>query len=241
MLADSNLFFGSYEDALSIARHDQHQFKIVRINYYTGNPFIRTSMTFNITFEDGTITMPYGGDFILSQQFESYVLETPDLFPLRFPVKIASREIRAMEKLAITSFFPWDEAYVNLRIYDGRTSMWFDSLNLPNPDRPYITRIIFTHWSNRNNHREIEAIVPFFGTNHPKYRLILTSYDIMAYVFLEWPYFTTTLLDVEDRTKYPRILHSWSSNVLVACLYCLIIYTTQFSTDIFTREGVVLR
>ena len=44
-------FFGTFEQALDIARHDQHQFKIISINYFTGNPFIRTSMTFNVTFE----------------------------------------------------------------------------------------------------------------------------------------------------------------------------------------------
>ena len=134
-------YFGSYEQALQIARHDQHQFNIVSFNYYSGNPFVRTSMTFNITFEDGTIDLPYGGDFILSQQFEAYVLATPELFPLRFPVKTFPREIRAIEKLAITSVSPFVEAYVNLRIYDGRTSMWFDNLRLPNKTRPYITRI----------------------------------------------------------------------------------------------------
>ena len=203
-------FFGSYEDALVIARHDQHQFTIVSFNFYTGNPHIRTSMTFNVTFEDGTITLPYGGDFILSQQFEEYIMATPELFPLRFPVKIASREITKMEKLAITTVSPSVEAYVNLRIYDGRTSAWFDSLSLPKPTHPYITRIIFTHWFKRHNTTKIGAIVPFFGTNHPKYRLVLTAYDIMAFVSLDWPYWTTTLLEEKDRIKYPRISQYWS-------------------------------
>ena len=116
-----------------------------------------------------------------------------------------------MEKLAITSVSPLlflFEDFVNLRIYDGRTSMWFDNLRLPDKTRPYITRIIFSHWCRRANHCEIEAIVPFFGTTHPKYKLILTTYDIMAYVLLDWPYWTTTLLDNNDRIKFPQLLQS---------------------------------
>ena len=97
------------------------------------------------------------------------------------------------------------EAFVNLRIYDGRTSMWYDSLNLPNPSLPYITRIYFTRWYNSNNHLEIEAIVPFFGPTRPKYKLILTAYDILAFIFMDLPYWTTILLEDNDR-RFPQIL-----------------------------------
>ena len=199
-------FFGTFEEAVSIARHDQHQFNIIQFNYYTGNPFLRTSMTFNITFEDGTITMPYGGDFIDSQQFEAYILATPELFPLRFPVKVATREINRLERLAITSATPGMEAFVNIRIYDGKTSVWFDSLQLPHKDKPYLMPIRFTKWYYRNSQRLIEAVVPLFGNTHPKYTLYLTSYDIIAYVRFEWEYWTTILLDEQKLAQYPQIL-----------------------------------
>jgi hypothetical protein len=102
------------------------------------------------------------------------------------------------------------EAFVDLRIFDGRSSMWFDSLNLPEKTLPYITRIIFTKWANRNNHREIEAIVPFFGSKHPKYKLILNSYDIMAYVFLldDYPYWTSVLVEDKHKRIFPQLLRS---------------------------------
>ena len=198
-------FFGTYEDALLIARHDHHQYAITCFNFYRGNPFVRTSLIFNVTFEDGTIEMPYGGDFINSQQFDYYILSQPELYPLRFPAKLAIREVRNLEKLAITSVMPNTEAFVNLRIYDGRTSMWYDSLNLPNPSLPYIVRIYFTRWYNRNNHLEIEAIVPFFGPTHSKYKLILSAYDIRAFIFMDLPYWTTILLEDNDR-RFPQIL-----------------------------------
>ena len=198
-------FFGTFEQALDIARHDQHQFKIISINYFTGNPFIRTSMTFNVTFEDGTIDLPYGGDFISSQQFEDFTLAIPILFPLRFPANVALREVRKIEKLAITAVWPGVNAFVDFRIYDGRTSAWFDSLSLPDKTRPYITPITFTRWEHHNG-LEIEAIVPIFGAHHQKYKLILSAYDVMAYVFIDWPYFTTNMLDFADRNKFPQLL-----------------------------------
>ena len=187
-------FFGTYEDAIQIARHDQHQYYIVSINFFTGNPFVRTSMSFNVTFDDGTITMPYGDDLRKSQQFDQYINALPILFPLRFPAKVAQKEVRKMELLAITTVGPTTDAYVDFRIYDGNSSTWFDSLGLPNQEKPYITAITFTKWHNKT-HREIEAVVPFFGPTHPKYKLILTAYDVMAYVHLDCDYWNTILID----------------------------------------------
>ena len=166
-------FFGTEEQALEIAAHDQHQFKITSINYFTGNPFVRSSMSFNVTFSDGTIDLPYGSDFIYSQQYEQYVNALPILFPLRFSARVAMQEVRKMERLTITAVQPQTEALVDFRIYDGRTSAWFDSLSLPDKTLPYITPIVFTEWEDPRTRREIVAVVPFFGVNHPKYKLIL--------------------------------------------------------------------
>ena len=200
-------FFGTYEQAISIARHDQHQYDIVSFNFYSGNPFIRTSMVFNVTFEDGTIDLPYGGDFIFSRQFEEYCKSQPELFPLLFPAKIALQKIKQMQSLAITDFQPGMDGFVNIRIYDGRKSMWFDSLKLPIKDKSYITPIRFTKWYG-SNQRVIEAIVPIFGRHHSKYTLYLTAYDLMAYVFADEPYWTTVLLDKQDLIRNPQILKS---------------------------------
>jgi hypothetical protein len=199
-------FFGTREQAITIAKHDHHQFNIISFNYYTGNPFVRTSLSFNITFEDGTINMPYGGDFIHSEQFESYILAIPELFPLRFSAKLALKEVRKLEKLAITTISPSKHAFINLRIYDGQTSTWFDSLNLPYHNKTYITPIIFTKWYHRHNHSMIVAIVPIFDKTHDKHTLFLTSYDMMAYVLLDRPSGdSTVLLNFENQDKYPQL------------------------------------
>ena len=179
-------FFGTYAQALDIARHDQHQYLIEAINFFTGNPFVRSSMTFNVRFEDGTITMPYGDDLAQSQQFEQFVWANPALFPLRFTAKQALQEVSKINKLAIADFQPGDKAFLDLRYYDGRSSSWFDSLELPRstPTLPvsvnlmYVTPIVFTRWLNAKR-TEIEASVPFWG---PASMIRLKSYDVQAYV-----------------------------------------------------------
>ena len=200
-------FFGDEEKALSVARHDQHQFRIISFNFYTGNPLVRTSMVFNITFEDGTVDMPYGGDFIYSEQFMQFCLSKPELYPLRFTAKIAMQNIKRIEKLAISDFQPDMEAFVNMRIYDGLSSTWFDNLRLPDKTYPYITPIRFTRWYNRS-HRILEAVVPIFGPTHPKYTLFLTAYDFMTYVLPDRPYWESHLLEQPDLIRYPQILRS---------------------------------
>jgi hypothetical protein len=199
-------FFGSLADAIEIAQHDQHQVLIKSINYFTGNPHVRSSMTFNVTFVDGTIDMPYGEDLRNSQQFDQYVQSLPILFPLRFTASAAKTEIRKLNKLAILNVQPNSRSYVDLRIYDGTSSTWFDSLSLPDPTRPYLTPIVFTRWINRTQ-REIEAIVPFFPPTHPKHKIVLNYYDTMAYVHLEWEYWSDHNLEFDSQRKaFPQIM-----------------------------------
>ena len=46
----------------------------------------------------------------------------PILSPLRFPALRVLQEVRNMEKLVITPVVPLSEAFLDLRIYDGRSS-----------------------------------------------------------------------------------------------------------------------
>ena len=76
-------FIGTSSDAERIAMLDDNQYLIISINFYTGNPFVRQSMTFNVTFDDGTISMPYSNDLATSQQFVHYITTIAELYPLR--------------------------------------------------------------------------------------------------------------------------------------------------------------
>jgi hypothetical protein len=113
-----------------------------------------------------------------------------------------------MNKLSILDYSPGMEAFVILRIYDGESSTWYDNLNLPEPHKPYITPIRLTRWYNAK-HTILEAVVPIFGKNHPKYTIYLYYYDFMAYVFAEKPQdYQAHLLDQQDLIRFPQILTS---------------------------------
>ena len=73
--------------------------------------------------------------------------------------------------------------------------------------KPYITRVIFKKWYSKN-HTTIVGIVPFFPVDHEKHTLWFTAYDIMAFVYMDWPYWTTTLIDaqVSLSAQYRKIL-----------------------------------
>ena len=89
------------------------------------------------------------------------------------------------------------EAFVNIRIYDGRSSTRFDNLGLSDRKYPYITPIRSTRRYS-SNHSIIEAVVPIFGAQHSKYTLYLTAYDLRAYILSDRPYWESYLLEPQD-------------------------------------------
>jgi hypothetical protein len=106
-----------------------------------------------------------------------------------------------MERLAITDVQPGMQAFVDLRIYDGQKSAWFNRLNLPMKTKPYIIRVNCTACSVM-----FVGTIPFFPPNHSKHTLWFSAFDLMAFVYMEWPYFSTVLLNESKRAKFPQIL-----------------------------------
>ena len=168
-------FFGSLQDAIELAKLDHNQYEIISFNWYRGNPHVRTSMEFSVTFEDGTITMPYSTDLADSQQFHEYVHLVPALFPLRYTAIEAKKVVAKLSKLTITTVSIGDLAFLNLRYFDGETSAWFDSLNLPHPSKLWVANIRFIAWPNKQ-YCKIKAHVDIFNAS-----FIFTSYDIDSF------------------------------------------------------------
>jgi len=106
-------------------------------------------MEFSVTFEDGTITMPYSNDLADSKQFHEYVQLVPALFQLRYTAVEAKRVIAKLSKLTITTVSIGDLAFLNLRYFDGDNSAWFDSLNLPHRDKLWVAQVRFMAWQNQ--------------------------------------------------------------------------------------------
>ena len=182
------------------ARLDKNQILIICINYFSGNPFIRTSLSFNITFSDTSVVdVPYSRDLFDSAPFEAYVTSRPCLYPLRFDTaELGVKSVTALNKLAITDFNIGDIAYLNLRYFDGRKFAWFDSLDLPSKVSDYIVLVRFSTWLN-SAHSKVSVYCPIFDA---KYRL---SYaDVVMFIFSAiLP--SSILVNESFRLSHPRI------------------------------------
>ena len=192
-------FIGSPEEALDIARLDQNQVFIRSINHFYGNPHVRKSMSFNVTFEDSTtFDLPYRKDLADSQQFQQYVECIPYLFPLRASLVKSQAAIAAINKCAITDYAPGDKAFLDMRFFDGTKSEWFDSKMKPHPDRQHVTPLEFKVWKGKLN-TAIQACCPILQ-RHFKLR----PYDIQALVV---PQCTPDMVLVDARflKKYPQL------------------------------------
>ena len=169
-------FFGSREDAIRVAMNDKDQMGIVSIDWSTGNPHIRTSMVFGITWADGFQSIRYNADLAAAQQFKDYAHSRPDLLPLRYTRDQANKEIRRINTNTIDSVSLDQYIYLNLRYFDGSTSVWYDNLSLPHPEKTYVTKGKVVSWVNQGRNR-VKIRVDIFKASYT-----LTTYELQAYV-----------------------------------------------------------
>jgi hypothetical protein len=78
-------FYGSQEEATTLAQVDYQQFVIADITAYRGDPHLRSKMEFLITYEDGTISWKsWDQDLFRSLPYEQFCRSVPQLRPLVF-------------------------------------------------------------------------------------------------------------------------------------------------------------
>ena len=174
-------FFGGRDKALEIAKLDKNQFHILSFNYFSGNPHRRKSLSFNITFEDGTVDRLYDADLAASEQYQAYVQRVKYLFPLRHAtIKAAKSAITALNKTVITSLRPGDIVYMDLRFFNGWgrvATEWYDSLGLPDKARIHVTEARCIEWAS-SAEKQIDMELPVFGRT-----CRLCTYDIATCVY----------------------------------------------------------
>ena len=191
-------FFGSLEDAYEVAKHDKDQHTIVEIQWYTGNPHIRTSMQFGILWDDGFQERDYDADLAASQPFKSFVEARKELFPLRYTVKDAKRAIADVRKQPVT-VSAGSRKYLSLRIFDGVDRGWYDGLNLPEKDRLYVVPVI----CERIVRGRSSIRIPSFNTS-----MTLDNYELFAHCYDELDASKLVEVTSDMRHIYPQI---WSN------------------------------
>ena len=172
-------FFGDEEEALELAKLDYNQYKIVSINYWYGNMYVRRSLRFNVTFEDGTtVDIPFTSDFSSSINFEQYVSTQPLLLPLLVTAAEQKKNQIAARKLVITACQPGERIYIDLRYFDQESMLFFDSIGLPHINNSYVVEGRVTRSS--KNGRKVNVKLVMFKTE-----IALDWWDLQRYAFSE--------------------------------------------------------
>ena len=184
------------EDAINVAKHDKDQHTIVEVQWYTGNPHLRSSMQFGIMWDDGFQPRDYDADLANSQPFKSFVEARKELFPLRFTVKEAKQAMKEIRKQPITSVSVGSQGYLSLRAFDGMDRGWYDSLNLPEKTKLYV--VPFTCTKISRGHAYLRLPIFDITMRFDNYDLTANCYDVLD---------SDLLLEVtaDMRDKYPEL------------------------------------
>jgi hypothetical protein len=189
-------FFGSLDDAVRVAKYDKDQRAIVEIQWYTGNPHLRTSMQFGVLWEDGFQARDYDADLANSQPFKTFVESRKELFPLRFSVKESKQKIKEVRRQAVSTVTTGSKGYISLRYFDGTDRGWYDSLNLPMKVKTYVAP--FTCEKVTAGRAVIS--IPLFDMI-----IKIDNYDIISHVYDQWNPDTMVLVEPGMRALHPNI------------------------------------
>ena len=162
------LFHGTLEQAKEIAMLDQDQYLIDRILAYRGNPLTRTTMSFEVRFNDGSVVWkPWDRDLSDTIQFEDFCRSRIELYPLLHDAKLAQKLVREMNASPITEVTPGDKVWVDLRSY-GAT--WYEGLSIPDVDHiRYVVEYVYVRWVGKKNLKieaQCKAFKEFFVVDH---------------------------------------------------------------------------
>jgi hypothetical protein len=156
------IFHGTLDQAKEMAMLDHDQYAVSRFIAYRGDPLLRTSMEFEIEFEDGSVVwLPWSKDLFDTMQYEDFCRSRPELTPLLHDAEAAKKQARALNKLPITEVKPGDVVYVDLRSYGAG---WYAALPLPDRDHiTYLLEYVYREWVPRQQKRKIYCHCALFN------------------------------------------------------------------------------
>ena len=198
------IFHGTYEQAKQIGMVDNNQFVIHEFKSYRGDPLVRTSMEFEILFEDQSLVwLPWSKDLFDTAQYETFCRSRPELYPLIFDVKTAKLRIREINKLPISEIKPGDEVLVDLRCYGHG---WYQTLQLEDKDHlTYLVEYRYIRWKS-SKHLKIEVICLLFNEVFVVDHYFVKSYG--SWTEADWIEHSIAirLVDEDLIRRYPAIL-----------------------------------
>jgi hypothetical protein len=138
-------FYSTSEEAYDAALRDADQYLITKFIAYRGDPLVRTSISFNILFADGSqIWKSWSPDLFDTVQYEDYCRSIPQLVPLVTLLKESKILIAQVNPTPITKIHIGDTPYMDICAIGAG---WYEDLQLPNSDTSsYIVPLSFLSW-----------------------------------------------------------------------------------------------
>lgn len=194
------IFHGNYEDAYQAAKLDFDQFTIKNIIAYRGEPMTRTTMEFEIEFEDNTIVwLPWTQEISQTIQFEDFCRAKPALNVLLYSVTEATKYISNLNKKIITSVKPGEKVFVDLRCF-GAT--WYQEVGLEDPDHiNYVVEAEYVNWLNKNK-TKINMRYAIFEETYPATHSFVLFYGGIR----KFDPLTMRLVDAQLVLSFPLLL-----------------------------------
>ena len=132
-------------------------------------------------------------------QYENFVREHRELYPLLFTADQAKREVNALRSLPIIEVAPGDVVFVHLRYYGHA---WYESLSLPDyVHKRYVVRWQYTGWSKLQGITTIDAYCPIFDETWPN----LTNDFVYMYGSNKHLGLNDVLVDEYFRSSQPKL------------------------------------
>jgi len=199
------IFHGSMEEAKKVAMLDNDQYTIDKFIAYRGDPETRTTMEFEIKFQDGSIVWQvYSKDISETIQFEDYCRSLPQLQLLLFSAEEATKLKRRWNSSNITDVKPGDEVFVDLRCYN---SLWYQSLELPDMyHKTYVVLYVYKNFASKRDTKRINVYCPIFDETFMVKNDFIKMWGSNRNLIPNGE--DTILIDIDFIKKYPKVLPS---------------------------------
>jgi len=201
-------YFGTREMAKRAALLDHDQYFVSAVTQYIGDPVIRTSMEFLVTYADGDESWQlYSADLSHVEAFQTFCLSRPELWPLIHTEAVARKQRVALNRAPITEVSPGDTRYVDLR---SISQHWYNGLEgeLLDPQIPdenttiYVVPFVIGDWRNRL-HTKVRVTCPLLDHAEDWNHDMVKSWGM--YEVVRAPF---VLVDAAFLSKHPRIVSS---------------------------------
>ena len=183
------------DQAFGMACSDQDQHVVAKILHHTGDPMVRTTLTFSVLFAAGdTRELPYSKDLFDSIPYEEYCDSKPYLRHLKYPTEQAKKFIQDIKRKPIQGFQEKQEVYVDIRLYgDG----WFNKLELPDTQTMmYVSKFQILKCYTK----KLQMMNVITNDTH-----LLTAYQIYCYVHTTFDPASMVLIDEAFMLEYPQV------------------------------------